>query len=148
MVELIILVLEDIYVWLVSNCRYSFRTEVCLLVEIHFWKQIFIFPLFSIRFKLFPWFPWKFIFSFWFFVTPWTVACQALCPYDSPGKNTEVDCHYLLQGIFPTQGSNPGLLHYRQILYRLSHLSSGPQSWMRPFGHLENLTQNSEWPVP
>ena len=34
----------------------------------------------------------------------------------SPGKNTGVSCHALLQGIFPTQGSNPGLLHCRRIL--------------------------------
>ena len=40
---------------------------------------------------------------------------------DSPGKNTGVGCHFLLQGIFPTQGSNPGLLYCRQILYQLSH---------------------------
>ena len=39
----------------------------------------------------------------------------------SPGKNTGVGCHSLLQGIFPTQGSNPGFLHFRQILYPLSH---------------------------
>ena len=32
------------------------------------------------------------------------------CPWDSPGKNTGVGCHFLLQGIFLTQGSNPGLL--------------------------------------
>ena len=37
---------------------------------------------------------------------------------DSPGKNTGVSCHALLQGIYPTQGSSPGLLHCRQILYR------------------------------
>ena len=37
------------------------------------------------------------------------------------GKNTGVDCHSLLQGIFPNQGSNPGLLHCRRILYHLSH---------------------------
>ena len=43
---------------------------------------------------------------------------------DSPGKNTGVGCHALLQGIFPTQGLNPGLLHYRQILYSLSHQGS------------------------
>ena len=43
---------------------------------------------------------------------------------DSPGKNTEVGCHALLQGIFPTQGSNPGLLHCRWILYYLSHQGS------------------------
>ena len=36
------------------------------------------------------------------------------CPWDSPGKNTGVGCHVLLQGIFPTQGSNPGLSHCRQ----------------------------------
>ena len=40
---------------------------------------------------------------------------------DSPGKNTGVGCHFLLQGIFPTQESNPGLLHCRQILYQLSY---------------------------
>ena len=43
---------------------------------------------------------------------------------DSPGKNTGVGCHALLQGIFPAQGSNPGLPHCRQILYRLSHQGS------------------------
>ena len=40
---------------------------------------------------------------------------------DSPGKNTGVGCHALLQGIFPTQGSNPGLPHCRWILYCLRH---------------------------
>ena len=40
---------------------------------------------------------------------------------DSPGKNTGVGCHSLIQGIFQTQGSNPGLPHCRQILYHLSH---------------------------
>ena len=43
---------------------------------------------------------------------------------DSPGKNTGVGCHALLQGIFPTQGSSPALLHCRQILYCLSHQGS------------------------
>ena len=40
------------------------------------------------------------------------------------GKNTGVGCHFLLRGIFPTQGSNPALLHCRQILYHLSHQGS------------------------
>ena len=40
---------------------------------------------------------------------------------DSLGKNTSVGCHVLLQGIFPTQGLNPGILHCRWILYQLSH---------------------------
>ena len=47
-----------------------------------------------------------------------------LCPWNSPGKNTGVDSHSLLQGIVPTQGSNPGLLHCTQILYYLSHQGS------------------------
>ena len=47
-----------------------------------------------------------------------------LCPWDFPGKSTRVGCHFLLQGIFPTQGSNPGLPHCRQTLYCLSHQGS------------------------
>ena len=44
---------------------------------------------------------------------------------DSPGKNTGVGCHVLFsRGIFPTQESNPGLPHCRQILYCLSHQGS------------------------
>ena len=38
---------------------------------------------------------------------------RLLCPWDSPGKNTGAGCYFLLQGIFPTQGSNMGLPHYR-----------------------------------
>ena len=49
------------------------------------------------------------------------IDSRLLCSWASPGKNTGAGCHALLPGIFPTQGSNPGLLHCRQILYRLSH---------------------------
>ena len=41
-----------------------------------------------------------------------------------PGKTPGVGCHFLLQGIFPTQGWKPGLPHWRQMLYRLSHQGS------------------------
>ena len=61
------------------------------------------------------------------FVTPWTVAhrpCRLLRPWDSPGKNTRMGCHFLLQGIFPTQGLNPGLPHCRQTLQTLNHQGS------------------------
>ena len=51
---------------------------------------------------------------------------------DSPGKNTGVGCHALLQGIFPTQGSDPGLLLCRRILYRLSQQGS-------PVGRLNTI---------
>ena len=49
---------------------------------------------------------------------------RLLCPWDFPGKGTGVGCHFLLQGIFPTQGSNLGLPHCRQTLYHLSHQGS------------------------
>ena len=45
-------------------------------------------------------------------------------PWNSPGQNTGVGSCSLLQGIFPTQGSNPGLPHCRDILYQLSHKGS------------------------
>ena len=51
---------------------------------------------------------------------------RLLCPWDSPGRNTGVGCHALLQGIFLTQELNQDLLHCRQILYLLSH-QGGPR---------------------
>ena len=51
---------------------------------------------------------------------PGLQPARLLCPWDSPGKNPGVGCRFLLQGIFLTQESNPGLLHCRQIPYRLS----------------------------
>ena len=55
------------------------------------------------------------------FATPWTAAYQAPPSMGFPGKSTGVGCHSLLQGIFLSQGLNPGLQHYRQMLYPLSH---------------------------
>ena len=51
---------------------------------------------------------------------------RLLCPWDFPGRN----CHSLLQGIFLTQGPNPGLPHCRQILCHLSHQGS-PKCWVK-----------------
>ena len=50
-------------------------------------------------------------------------ACL-LCPQNSPGKNTEVGSHALLQGVFQTQGLNAGLLHCRCLLYYVNHQGS------------------------
>ena len=58
------------------------------------------------------------------FATPWTIAYQLLCPWDFPGKNSGRGCHFLLQGIFPAQGSNLGLPHCGQMLCHLSHQGS------------------------
>ena len=81
----------------------------------------------------------------WLFATPWTVAYQAPLsmgfPRDFPGNSTGVACHFLLQGILPTQGSKPGLPHCRQMLYHLSHQGrypgEGKGKWLQYSG-LEN----------
>ena len=79
---------------------------------------------------------------------------RLLCPWDFPGKNTGVGGHSLLQGIFPTQGSNPHLLHWRQILYHWTTsealedsmmvskwLCSGPHN-----GHLQRMSTGvTDW---
>ena len=54
------------------------------------------------------------------FATQWTVTHQAPLSMEFSNKNTRVGCHALLQGIFPSQGSNWNLLHCRWILYQLS----------------------------
>ena len=51
-------------------------------------------------------------------------SLQLYSPRNSPGQNSGVGSRSLLQGIFPTQGLNPGLPHCRQILYQLSHKGS------------------------
>ena len=64
---------------------------------------------------------------------------RLLCLWDSPGKNTGVGCHFLLQGIFPTQGSNPSLLsllHCRCILY---HWAIGASSSYYYYYYLRSL---------
>ena len=53
------------------------------------------------------------------FVNSWTVAYHA-----APSTGMGVGCHFLLQRIFPTQGSNLGLPHFSQMLYHLSHQGS------------------------
>ena len=57
---------------------------------------------------------------------------RLLCSWASPGNNTGVGCHFLLQGIFPTQESNLGLLPCRQILYHLSHQGRENISMINP----------------
>ena len=73
-------------------------------------------PLLNIHFSACE---WKSLSCFWLYVTPWTIQF-----IHSAGQNTGVGSLSLFQGIFPTQGSNPGLPHCRRILYQLSHKGS------------------------
>ena len=70
---------------------------------------------------------WKLLSCIQLFATPW----NSDSPWNSPGQNTRVGSCSLLQGIFLTQGSNPGLPYHRWILYQLSYQ--------------ENLPQNKNW---
>ena len=59
----------------------------------------------------------------------WPLHCSGVkYTWDSPDKNTGIGCYFLLQGIFPIQGSNSGLPLCRQILYSLSHRGSQDQA--------------------
>ena len=82
---------------------------------------------------------WKSLSCVWLFATTCVIQpARLLCLWNSPGQNIRVGSHSLLQGIFPTQGSNTGLPHCRWILYRLS-MVVGPNSFSVPT-HLRNET--------
>ena len=66
---------------------------------------------------------------------------------DSPGKNNRVGIHALLQGIFPTQGLDPGLPHSRRILYHLSHQVS-PTEYYPALKRNEVLIHVTTWVSP
>ena len=76
------------------------------------------------------------------FATPRTTGHQAPESMGFSRQNTGVDCHFLLQGTFPTQGSNLGLPHWRQILYCLSHKGS-PDSAKLPLTSLRESSRLS-----
>ena len=75
------------------------------------------------------------------FGTLWTVAYQACCRWDSPGKNTGVGCHVFLQGIFSTQELKLCLLHCGWILYHSTTSESPYRS--QPYLLWEGTTQRS-----
>ena len=59
--------------------------------------------------------------------------CRLLCPWDSPGKNTGVGCHALLQGIFPIQRSNPRLLQLPALAGRFFTTSATWEVFRREY---------------
>ena len=108
--------------WEASGKTVPQSVQQCTAVGF-FWR--FLKKLFSLySSKLFEYFLWIYVLS---------QLCLTLCDPmdchlpgssvhgDSPGKNTGLGCHALLQGIFPTQGSDPDFPHRRWILYHLNH---------------------------
>ena len=80
---------------------------------------------------------WKSLSRVWLFA-PW----RTIQSWNSPGQNTGVDCHSLLQGIFPTQGWNPGLPHCRQIPYQLSHQGNPFDGYLMVFIIIVEISDN------
>ena len=71
----------------------------------------------------------------WLFCSPMDCTPPGSSVHDVPGKNTGVGCHFLLQGIFPPQGSNSHLLHWQEHSLLLSHQGSPlyPLEWIYKF---------------
>ena len=75
---------------------------------------------------------------------------RLLCPWDFPGRNTGVVCHFLLQGIFPIQGQNPGLLHCRwSLVLQADSLQTktqgspkSPEHTVKLFSYMHKLMRN------
>ena len=75
-------------------------------------------------------------------------SARLLCPWDSPGKNTAVGCHFLLQRIFPTQGSNPRLLSLLHCRWTVYITSSGPPVPTHADTANSSLHERSQRPDP
>ena len=97
---------------------------MCVCVCVQLYTNIYIYIYIFVNIK------------YWWFVTHGLEPASLLSPWDSSGKNTGVGCHFLLQGIFPTQVLNLGLLHCREFLHCLSHQGS-PLLIIPEFGEME-----------
>ena len=95
----------------ISATRKNIKAED--MRNMNFQRLVFVCLLFKVIWK------WKSLSCVRLFATPRTIH-----PWNSPGQNTGMGSISLLQGLFLTQGSNPGLLHCRWILYQLSHKGS------------------------
>ena len=109
-------------IWFIAVPAYpwgdTFQDPHCMpkSVDSKFWNLIWCFSCTCIKVLIAQSCP-----TLW---DPMQCSPRLLCPWNSPGKNTGAGSHYLLQGIFPTQGWNSGIMYCRQILYYLSHQRS------------------------
>ena len=84
---------------------------------------------------------WKLVSHVRLFATPYTLWDS---PWTSPDQSTGVGSRSLLQGIFPKEGLNPGLLHCRRILYLVSHQESLRLQWLPAYQYSLNPTNLME----
>ena len=109
-----------------SNCRVAtsvlfkpgLQSQMAVLLGSHYMSEIFPFLPPICQFYL--------LFSHSVISDALLQSSWLLCPWDFPGKNTRVGCHFLLQGIFPTQGLNPHLLLGRWVFFFFFFLTTEP----------------------
>ena len=104
--------LSKIFCWLIPKCTATQGNTHTHTVYVCVYIYIYIYP--------YVWVKWS---KSHLVVSDSLLPHGLYSPWNSPGHNTGVGSLSLLQGIFPTQGSNPCLPHCRQILYQLSHLN-------------------------
>ena len=128
--------MDNLYSDLYSGAQYQVQLR-------NFFPFFFFFLLQLVKIQ------WKSFSHVWLFATPWTTQSMEFSRPEYQSGYTGVGSRSFLQRIFPTQGSNPGLLHCRWILYQLSHRrhprilewvaypfssgSSRPRNWTRIF---------------
>ena len=137
---LLVICYDTVFLYLIYFKRYVHQqVDLCVCkwqYFIRFYCRV-IFPSIYVSFCIWPWAVWCFP-VLAIMKVKWNHSVvsnslkphgpqptRLLHPWDLPGKNTGVGCHFLLQEIFPTQGLNPSLPHCRQMSYRLSHQESG-----------------------
>ena len=75
----------------------------------------------------------------------WTVAARLLCPWNFPGKNTAVGCHFLLQGTFLSEELNPHLLVWQADSLPLRHLGSSNHHMLLDQGKKNAIVEGNVW---
>ena len=83
--------------------------------------------------------------TIWLFCNPMNYSLPGSSVQEFPRKEYKSGCHSLSHVIFPTQGSNLGLLHCRQILYHLSHQVSVPYFWLFLLAYRQNLNSTLKY---
>ena len=137
---LLVICYDTVFLYLIYFTRYvHLQVDLCGCKWHYFIRFycILIFPSIYVSFCIWPWTVWCFP-VLAIVKVKWNRSVvsdslqphglqptRLLHPWDFPGKNTGVGCHFLLQEIFPTQGLNPSLPHCRQMFYHLSHQGSG-----------------------
>ena len=112
-------------IWQYFSCNLSHEIDIISLMPLFMRRKNILLRCYSRALKLLLFSRQVISDSLW---SRGLSPARLLCPWNFPGKNTGVGCHFLLQGIFPTQRLNPHILHWQADSLPLSHQGSLSQS--------------------